>query len=137
MDLKVIQIDSISKKVSFSLGDKFEYVEGIEELVQLFIISLYNTPGKSLLFPQDGGGILNLLNTNLDINDKVSLLSTLKNVVEKTKNEITQKQSIIENPELKLRNAKICSLENGDSPDEISITIQIENENGNMSRFII
>ncbi len=137
MDLKVVQRDHKTNKIFFSLGNKIEFVDGIDELVQLFIINLYNTPGRDLLFPDEGGGILNLLGMNIDINDKISLTSTLKQIVEKTKNEIIQKQSNIDNPQTKLKSVRICSLKNGDAPDEIEIAFQIENEKGQISKFII
>ncbi len=136
MDLKVIQRDPITQKISFSFGKNFEFIDGIEELIQIFIINLYSIPGKNIFFPNEGGGVLELLGSNVDLNDKTSLISAIKQMIEKTKNEIMERQENIENKELKLKNVTLYHIDNGFSSDEIEITIQIENEKGQMTKFI-
>lgn len=136
MDLKVVHRDPKTNRISFSIGDNLEFIDGIEELIQIFIINIFSIPGRNIFFPNEGSGILELLGSNVDINDKTSLISCIKQMIEKTKNEIIDRQEFIENKEIKLKNVSLYHVDSGFSSDEIEITIQIENEKGQITKFM-
>lgn len=114
-DINVLEINSITGKVSFSLGHAEKLVQARKSLLQLVVLSLLNDKGSNLYDTDKGSSISSLLGSSYNENeiDVVKTLLTL--AVEETEQQIIQQQRniIFNTDELdqKLKSMEIFSVE--------------------------
>lgn len=58
--------------LEFTLGERVRAVTGIQKLVQNFVRILLRNPGTNLFHPRSGGGLTDVVGTNLDTRDRVA-----------------------------------------------------------------
>lgn len=135
-DIQVIQVDTITRLVSFKLTPK--KVTGISKLIQVVVLSLLNVPGRDVLDPDKGGGLPALLGFNIDLNDSTELFGEVVQRVKKAQAEILAAQvGLNENPEEKLQELQIVELKQGTNADELFVRIRVVNEAGRTADIVV
>lgn len=136
MDAKIVHIDPVTRVASLRLSS--EVVEGVDELVQVVVLSLLNTSGKSVLDPAEGGGLPDLIGTNLSADDPQELFAEVQQRINKTQAEVTAQQvGLTLDPEAKLRSITILSIEPGLQEDEVFVKIRLLNEAGRITDLAV
>jgi len=131
-DIKQIDIDSITRKVTFRTSAKM--VKGIEELIQVVVLALINSPGKDPLDYERGGGLSELIGYN--ISDTAELFAEVARRVTIAEKEIIERQSGINiSSEAKLLNLNLLGVQEGDTVDEIFVRLEIINEVGRTAKI--
>ena len=129
MDIQVIDVDPITRQVSFTL--KARKVTGISKLIQIVVLSLMNTPGRDVLSPDKGAGLPSLVGSNIDVNDSTELYGEIAQRVRKSEREIIADQIGINDPASeKLAELRIINIEQGETLDQILVTIRVINQEG-------
>lgn len=133
-DIRLIEVDPVTRIVTLKAGNK--KISGIEELIQIVVLSLLNTPGKDVLNPNKGGGIPALIGYN--ISDENELFAEIAERVNKTEQEIIKDQVGLDlDQETKLKAINIKGISLGDSEDTILVRLQIVNELGRVAEVTI
>ena len=128
-DIKLIDVDPITHVVTMKMEPK--KVKGMFKLMQIVILSLLTVPGKDVLHPSKGGGIPDLLNTNIDPSDSTELMAEVMQRVKKTEREVIDDQiGSNDSPEEKLREIQVISVKQGNNESEILLRIRIINQAG-------
>jgi len=136
VDIQLIQIDELTKKISLGMSPR--PVKGLTKLVQLVVLSLLNVPGNDILDPDRGAGIPEMLGMNFDPSDLSEILSEGSRRVKVTQAEVLSDQIGIEVPlSERLKELKIISVSPGESLDEVSIRIRVINELGQQSDMVL
>lgn len=129
MDLKVVHVDPITKVVSIKPSSKI--VTGVDWLIQIVVLSILNDPGRAVLDPGDGGGLPELIGSNLSVADPEELYTEVQLRINKSASEIISQQiGLSLSPEERLRSLAILSIEKGAQADEVIIKLRLVNEAG-------
>lgn len=135
-DIQFIDVDPDTRVVKFILKPK--KVRGISKLIQIIVYSLLNTPGRDVLDPDKGGGMLDLLNSNIDPNDSNEVFADVVRRIKKSESEIIKDQiGVNDPPEEKLSELQIVDLQRGEQIDEISVRIRVVNQAGQASDIVV
>jgi len=135
-DIQVISVDPTTGRVSFGLVPQI--LTGYQKLVQIVVLSLLNTPGKDILNPADGGGILSMIGTNIESVNATDVLAELNMAVSKTQTEVINYQTgITATPDELLSSLQVISLTEGQSIDEVLLTLRIINQAGRSTDVVL
>jgi hypothetical protein len=135
-DVKVIQVDPETKKVSLVLTST--KVTGVDKLIQLVILSLLTSPGSSLLEEDSGGGMEDLVGYNIGENDVSELQAEISRKVSRTQREIVKSQVGLNiSAEEKLRKIDVVHVKPGADLSSVDVRIRIENEVGRTRDVVI
>lgn len=136
MDIKIVHVDPITRKVSIRLSS--ETVEGVDALIQIVVLSLLNASGKAVLDPEDGGGLPDLIGTNLSADDPQELFAEVQQKINKTQAEVTAQQVGLDlDSEEKLKSITILGIEPGAQEDEVFVKIRLTNEAGRITDLAV
>jgi hypothetical protein len=136
MDISLIQIDPLTRQVSFAMSHK--PVKGMSKLTQVVVLSLLNTPGRDIMDEGAGGGIPEMIGMNYDPGDLSDILAELARRVRKSEKEILADQvGLTLTVEERLRSLSIVSVAPGESVDEVSVRLRIVNELGQQSDVVL
>ena len=136
MDIQVIDVDPVTRKVFFTL--KAKKVTGIYKLIQIVILCLMNTPGRDILDPSKGAGLPTLVGSNIDPNDSTELYGDIAQKINKAEAEIIASQVGINDPSSeKLAELQILDINSGVKADEIFIRLRIINQEGRASDVVV
>jgi len=129
MDLKVVHIHPETRVVTVRVSS--EFVSGVDLLIQIVVLSLLNDPGRSILDPAEGGGLPELIGSNLSMDDEEELYAEIQLRINKTKSEIINQQIGLDLlVEEKLRDLTLLSIESGGNEASVYVRIRLENEAG-------
>lgn len=135
-DVQVIDVDPITRRVSFRLKPKL--ITGISKLIQIVVLSLMNVPGRDVLDPEKGGGLPAMIGMNIDPNDSTEVFAEIAQRVKKSQDEIVSAQiGLNEDPEARLQELQIVSIQKGETLDEVLVRIRIINEAGRASDIVV
>lgn len=135
-DIKVIQVDPSSRKVSFRVSSL--PISGIDLLIQVVILSLLNVPGQDVLDLNDGGGFPEMIGMNIDATDTTEVAAEISRRVRKSQTEIIAAQTGLNLlPQEKLKELFISSIKPGENIDEVLVTIRIINEAGQLTDVVV
>lgn len=135
-DISIIDIDPSTGRVSFKVTHKA--ISGIQKLVQVVVLSLLNSPGKDVLDPAKGSGIPSMIGMNFDASDTQELTAEIVQRVKKTQREVQLDQIGLQlSSEERLRDIQIISVKQGNSVDELLITLRIINEAGRIAQVTV
>lgn len=135
-DIQLIDFDPETRKVFFVLKPK--KISGISKLIQVVVLSLLTVPGRDALDPEKGGGLPAMIGQNIDPNDSTEVFGEIVRRLRKSESEIIDSQiGLNEEPEEKLRELQIVSLDRGGSIDEILVRIRVVNEAGQASDIVV
>lgn len=137
MDIQVIDVDPITRKVSF--GIKPKKVTGISKLIQVVVLSLMNIPGKDVLDPDKGGGLPAMIGSNIDPNDSTELYGEIARRVRKSETEIVADQvGLGDSPSEKLAELQIIDIRRSEvNMDEIFVRIRVINQEGRATDIMV
>lgn len=136
MDIQVIDVDPVTKKVFFKLYPK--KVTGIYKLIQIVVLSLMNVPGRDILDPEKGGGLPSLVGSNIDPNDSTEIYADIAQRVAKTESEIITDQIGLDDPPAeKLKELRLVDIRQGQNVDEILLRLRIINQEGRSSDIVV
>lgn len=131
-DIQQIQVDPITRKVSFKTTAKI--ITGIDELIQVVVLTLINSPGKDPLDIERGGGLSELIGYN--IADASELLADVTKKISDTEREVIERQAGTNiDSEAKLRRLNLLDVTEGDSADELFVRVEIVNELGRIAKI--
>lgn len=96
--------------LQFSLGVYPKKIEGISRLVQLFVKTLFTSPGTSLIFPMIGGGLGAIYTRGYDMGKSDKIIPDIVAAVSKTEKDVKEMQASLRIPaEERLTAASIVS----------------------------
>lgn len=106
-------------------------VEGIDRLVQSFIILVLSNPGSDLFEPGSGGGVLGLVGRSTDANGK-SVAADLSLAIERTKSELLRLQGADQRipPSERLLSATMVNVNFNPSSTVLSAVVELTNSLG-------
>ena len=139
-DYKVITRDAITGEISFVPPFPPQRVEGIEKLIQIVVLAMFNSPGRSVQFPSQGGGFPALIGlSNISSSDPTEAIAEVTERIEKIKEEIIANQSSLEdeNSSSKLSDILVLNVETGINIDSVIVTLRLISEGGDLVRLII
>jgi hypothetical protein len=100
-DIRVIQRDPSTGKLSFSMTARPQTISGLDKLVQVFALALYNSPGRDVLDPNNGGGLEDLIGQHNYSRDELSvLMDEVYRILDKVATEVKKSQEGLINEDL-------------------------------------
>lgn len=114
-----------SSFLHFEVGKTISSLQGLEKLVQLFTKMLIQTPGSDRFHPDEGGGLLKLVGSNVGKNQGKSLSASLVSAVNRTRDQLMMKQSGITriHPDERLLRADVQAV--GYNPNTTTLVARI------------
>lgn len=79
-------------RVAFDMGQATKEVTGLQKLVQQYALLLLMTPGTDIFHKDRGGGLLQMLGSNLDPSSPSSYTGIVVSAVNKTTKDVIQSQ---------------------------------------------
>lgn len=135
-DIQIVSVDPTTGQITIGIVPRI--VTGYQKLIQIVVLSLLNSPGKDILNPGDGGGLLAIIGTNIDSVDGTQVLAQLNQAVKKTESEIIGYQTGLSAPlEELLKELQVISLAQGLDEDEVLLTIRIINQAGRVTDVVL
>jgi phage baseplate assembly protein W len=127
------QVDS-SAQILMST-DQVKKIEGVERLIQSFLIVLLTTPGSDAFEPASGGGLLGLVGRPTDAGGK-GIAADVATAVERTKAELLKLQSKNRKipPSERLLSATLVSVNFDQNSTILSATVEITNSMGDSAQ---
>ena len=136
MDIQLLTIDPITRQAI--LGIQPKTVEGLDELIQVVVLSLLNVPGQDVLDPDEGGGLPGLIGLNIDKTDPNSVFAEAARLIKKTQTEVTNRQIGVDlEATAKLKDIVILSIIEGDEIDDLFVKIRVINEAGQQADVVV
>jgi len=136
VDIQLIAVHPTTKVVSLKSGTRL--VTGLNELVQVVVLSLFNNPGRDILDPERGSGIPSMIGMNYDTNNMTEILGELTRRIKVTETEVLNAQIGLKlTSASKLRELKLIRVGPGANEGEIEAKIRIINELGQRSEVVI
>lgn len=136
MDIQLIKIDPVTRVVSLKMSTK--KVVGISKLLQIVVLSLFNSPGKDILDLDRGAGIPDMIGMNLDPDDLTEVLSEVTRRIKNTEREILTEQIGLNIPPTeKLRELRLISVGPGANLGEVAVRVRIVNELGQRAEVVL
>ena len=139
-DLKVINIDPNTRIVTIGMSNPPEEVSGLMKLVQIVVLALFNSPGRSGQYPHDGSGIPQMIGQyNLSAEDSTEILADISERVEKVREEIIAHQAplVFEDRSERLADFSAVSVEQGSNIDSAMVRFKVISEGGDVANFAI
>lgn len=139
-DIKVINIDPVTRVVTLGMSSPPEKVSGLMKLVQVVVLALLNSPGRSGMYPHDGSGIPSMIGQfNLSASDSTQALAEISEKVEKVKDEIIAHQAplVFEDQSERLVDFSAVSVEQGTNIDTAVVKFKVISEGGDVANFAI
>jgi len=113
-------------------------IDGFSKLVQVAERYLLMTPGSDIFRPNDGGGILSLLRSNVDPSNISNLTSKISTAVGAVRSQIIQSQSDGNLPlDEQLQDLFLVDLSVEESGTRISIRVGVQSKSGKQEVTII
>ena len=131
-DIQQIIIDPITRKVSLKTTARI--LRGIDELIQVVVLTLLNSPGRDPLDIQRGGGLSELIGYNISDTDEI-FAEASKRVSDAEKEIIERQAGTNISSEAKLLRLNLLEITEGDSVDEIFVKLEIVNELGRIAKI--
>lgn len=139
-DLKVINVDPITRVVTLAIPNPPEYVSGLMKLVQIVVLALLNSPASNATYYEDGSGLPQLIGQyNMSSSDPSDILSDISERVEKVKEEIISHQTSLtgEDPSERLTDFSAVNIEQGVNIDSAVVEFRVISEGGDVAYFAI
>jgi hypothetical protein len=110
--------------LNLELPNPLNFIEGLERLVQTFVIIFLTTPGSDIFEPNSGGGAYTIVGKNTNQRGK-GVAADLVLAIERTRDEILQIQTNAPNLTLseKLLSAEVLSV--NFKPDEAALVAKV------------
>jgi len=139
-EYKIINIDPITRVVTLIPPIYPEKISGLEKLVQIVVMALLNSPGRSAMYPEQGAGLKDFIGQyNISITDPSEMLGEIAEKIEKIKEEILDNQNSLENdaPSERLADFIALSVDQGANIDQVVVKFRVISEAGDEANFAI
>lgn len=138
-DYKIYTADKITGRITMIPPSPPKKVSGLEKLVQIVLMGIYNNPGRSAMHPEQGSGIASLINSNISVEDPMEVLAAISERIEKIKDEILENQGELENedPSERLRDLIVRNVETGVNIDEVIVKFKVVSEAGDEANLVV
>ena len=138
-DYKIVQRDPTTGVVTIDPPFPPQRIEGIDKLVQIVVLAIFNTPGRSAQFPSQGGGFPALLGTNINLNDPTESIAAVTERIEKIRDEIIANQSSLENesPSERLSDLLVLNVDTGVNIDSVEVKLRLISEGGDLISLVV
>lgn len=140
-DIRIFSSANVAKAsatLSFELMRPLKSVEGIERLIQSWMMIFFTTPGSDVFNPKSGGGVRAIVGKATDHKGK-GVSADLALAIERTKNELLALQS--KNPRIplseKLLSASLSGLNFDDSTTTLVATVALKNMLGDQAEVSV
>lgn len=133
-----VSITKTSAALAFELMRPLRQVEGIERLVQSWMIVFFTTPGSDVFDLQSGGGVRSIIGKNTNAQGK-GVSADLALAIERTQNEILRLQSKDSRIPLseKLLSATLSSMSFDDKTTTLSASVALKNMLGEQAEVSV
>jgi hypothetical protein len=136
MDISLLQLDPDTGEITIKMQSRVVY--GVQKLLQLVILSLLNKPGKDIITPERGSGLLDMVAGNYDPSDIPEIAAELTQKIRKTEVEVIQAQTGRSvPPNERLKEVTILSINQGETIDQIWVRIKVTNELGQSAEAVV
>lgn len=133
-EIQVIDVNPSDRKIFFTL--KAKKLKGISKLIQIVVLSLLNSPGRDVLDPELGSGVMELIGTNIDPKNSTEAFGDIVQKIKKIETEIINSQIGNNDPaNEKLSGIQIMDIETID--DEILVKLRLVNQAGQSSDIVV
>jgi hypothetical protein len=133
-----VNVTKTSSALSFELIKPLKQVEGIERLVQSWMLVFFTTPGSDVFDTQSGGGVRAIIGKNTNTKGK-GVSADLALAIERTQNELIRLQS--QNSRIpiseKLLSATLSGMNYDDRTTTLSATVALKNMLGEQAEVSV
>lgn len=138
-DFRVYQVDELTGRVRIEAGGVPKKVSGLEKLIQIVLLAIFNDPGRNVFTPNQGSGLPSIIGSNFNPNDPLESLADVTERIEKIRVEILENQNNLVNEELteRLLDLQVLSVETGFQIDEIIVKLKLISEAGSSTTIVI
>lgn len=138
-EFQVIYTDPATRRVTIKPPMPPRIITGIDKLIQIVVLALFNDPGRNVFDPGQGSGLLALIGANMNPNDPTEVIALVTERIEKIKEEILENQNSIinEDPTERLSDIQVLSVETGTQIDEVAVKLRLISEAGNSTTIVI
>lgn len=119
-DIKVVTRNEITGVLEIGISRPPQYISGIDLLVQIVVLELLHSPGRSIIDPESGGNLRSLIGSNFD--DEGEIYADVKMMINTVEKNIRAAQESTNRPS----NEKLAKLVLMDIvPDEEQALLEI------------
>lgn len=123
-----VNVTKTSAALSFELIKPLKQVEGIERLIQSWMLVFFTSPGSDVFDPQSGGGVRAIIGKNTNTRGK-GVSADLALAIERTQSELLRLQA--QNSKIplseKLLSATLSAMNFDDRTTTLSATVALKN----------
>jgi len=138
MDYQVISKDRFTSEVTLTPPFPPKIVRGSAKLLQIIVLSLLNSPGRNVQYPDMGSGLPALIGQyNLTESSHNEVFAEITLAVDKVKKEIiaNQKTLTLEDPSALLADLVALKIELGETIDNVKVRFRMITQNGKIEEF--
>lgn len=137
-DLKMLSADPNTGRLRPALSRPPESVEGIDLLVQIVALTFLTNPGRSITYPNRGGGLRQFIGSNFDLTDPSELFADLRLLTSQVEQIIKQEQQrTARPPSERLARLQLIDIVPIDNALEVDMIVQIISENQQQTRATV
>ena len=138
-DYQIIRIDPTTRRVTINPPNPPKQISGLNKLIQIIVLAIYNDPGRSVFNPDKGSGLPSLIGANVGASDNSEVLSLISERLEKIREEIIEEQSGLEFEDLeeKLSDLQVVNIDTGVQIDEVIVRLKLITEAGTETSLVI
>jgi hypothetical protein len=124
--------------LSFELPQPMKQVEGLERLIQAWMIVFFTTPGSDVFDPSSGGGVRSIIGRNTDAYGS-GVSADLAIAIDRTKSELLRLQSQNSSMPLseKLLSAELTSMSFDATTTTLNATVSLKNMLGEQAQVSV
>lgn len=133
-----VNITKTSAALSFELIQPMKQVEGMERLIQSWMIIFYTNPGSDVFDTKSGGGVRSIIGKNTNTQGK-GVSADLALAIERTKSELLRLQAKDSRIPLseKLLSASLTNMNFDDKTATLSATVALKNMLGEQAEVSV
>ena len=137
-DIKILNRDVLTGRLSVGLTVPPEYVEGIDLLVQIVALTYLNNGGRSIVTPDRAGGLREFIGSNINPDDPSELFADLRLITSQIEQLIKQEQVLTARPpsERLLRLQLIDIIPNEDDLS-VEVIVAVVNEEQQQAQAVV
>ena len=129
--LRNIQITPLQDEIIFEIGTNPPIFEGLNTLVQIFVITVITEPGTDSMDKELGAGLADILTTNFDPNNTSDLKARVNVIFAEAERQMLVEQDGLDVPDdSRLNKVTVLNVSVDVSTLEVQIEFNIENALG-------
>lgn len=137
-DLKLLSRDDATGRLRPALSRPPETVEGVDLLVQIVALTYLTNPGRSIVFPNRGGGLRRFIGSNFDVTDPSELFADLRLLTSQVEQVIKQEQEQTARlPSERLASLQLIDIIPVEDQLEVDMIVQIIAEDQQQTRATV